>query len=51
MNLPQIKPAHNPIRLSQNRIRVGTIQYGVSSEITDDEEGVIWQLMKCRMSC
>ncbi len=46
MNLPQIKHAHNPIRLSQNRIRVGTIQYGVSSEITDDEEGVIWQLMK-----
>lgn len=45
MRLPQIKPVHNPVRLSDNRIRVGTIQYGVSSEIIDDEEGTIWQLM------
>lgn len=46
MKLPQIKQTHNPVRLSHNRIRIGTIQYGVGSEITDDEDGTIWQLMK-----
>ncbi len=46
MKLPQIKQTHNPVRLSDNRIRIGTIQYGVGSEITDDEDGTIWQLMK-----
>ncbi|MCA9938079.1 MAG: ThiF family adenylyltransferase [Anaerolineales bacterium] len=46
MRLPKIKLVHNPIRLSENRIRVGTIQYGVSSEIMDDEAGTIWHLMQ-----
>lgn len=46
MDFPRIKPMHNPIRLSQNRIRIGTIQYGIGSEIQDDAEGHIWQLLK-----
>ena len=46
MKLPQIKQTHNPVRLSHKRIRIGTIQYGVGSEITDDEDETIWQLMK-----
>ncbi|MCA0350588.1 MAG: ThiF family adenylyltransferase [Chloroflexi bacterium] len=46
MKLPQIKYAHNPVRLSHNRIRIGTIQYGVGSEIIDDEQGTIWRLLQ-----
>src|SRR5882724_6070746 len=45
MNFPRIKPMHNPLRLSQNRIRIGSIQYGVGSEIQDDE-GHIWHLLE-----
>lgn len=46
MNLPRIKLEHNPVRISDNRIRIGTIQFGVASEIEDDDEGTIWRLME-----
>jgi len=46
MKLPRIKQVHNPELLSGNRIRIGSIHYGVGSEICDDEEGTIWQLLQ-----
>ena len=45
MRLPQIKPVHDPTRLRENRIRIGTIHYGVASELQDDENGNIWQIL------
>ncbi|OKH43234.1 hypothetical protein NIES2101_31085 [Calothrix sp. HK-06] len=45
MKLPKVKLVHNPELLSENRIRVGSIQYGVGSEICDDQEGNIWRLL------
>ncbi len=45
MKLPRIKRAHNPERLSGQRIRIGSLQYGVGSEVEDDPEGTIWRLL------
>jgi molybdopterin/thiamine biosynthesis adenylyltransferase len=45
MRLPKIKPMHNPMSLSGGRIRIGTAQYGVGSEIQDDRDGTIWHLL------
>jgi molybdopterin/thiamine biosynthesis adenylyltransferase len=46
MKLPKIKPTHNPERLCENRIRIGTLHYGVGSEIQDDRESNIWRLLE-----
>jgi molybdopterin/thiamine biosynthesis adenylyltransferase len=45
MRLPRIKHVHYPERLPSNRIRIGTLQYGVGSEVQDDEEDNIWRLL------
>ena len=45
MHYPRIKHIHNPMRLNNGRIRIGTVQYGVGAEIEDDEHGSIWQLL------
>lgn len=45
IKLPRIKQAHNPELLPGNRIRIGSIHYGVGSEIADDQEGIVWQLL------
>lgn len=44
MQLPRVKPLHQPIRLENHNILIGTTQYGVSTEIPD-EDGVIWELL------
>jgi molybdopterin-synthase adenylyltransferase len=44
MRLPKIKRAHSPTRLPGNRIRIGSVQYGVGAEI-EDEDGAIWALL------
>jgi molybdopterin-synthase adenylyltransferase len=46
MNRPKIKLVHNPERLSRNRIRIGTFQYGVGSEIQDTKDHIIWRIMQ-----
>ncbi len=46
MKKPRIKHEHNPVRLSGNHIRIGTIQYGVGAEIEDDNEGSLWCLLQ-----
>lgn len=46
MLLPKIKTVHNPERLSRCRIRIGTLQFTVGSEIQDDENGTIWYLLQ-----
>lgn len=45
MKLPRIKHVHYPERLSDNRIRIGTTQYGIGAEVQDDQEGNIWCLL------
>jgi molybdopterin/thiamine biosynthesis adenylyltransferase len=45
MRLPRVKHVHNPIRLPDYRIRIGTYQYGVGSEMQDDAAGNIWRLL------
>jgi molybdopterin/thiamine biosynthesis adenylyltransferase len=42
---PRIKEAHNPCRVTPERIRIGTFQFGVGSEIADDGDGNIWRLL------
>jgi molybdopterin/thiamine biosynthesis adenylyltransferase len=44
MRRPRIKPEHNPALLPGGRIRIGSLQYGVGSEIQDDD-GTIWRLL------
>jgi molybdopterin-synthase adenylyltransferase len=46
VRLPRIKRAHSPTRLPTNRIRIGSVQYGVGAEIEDSEEGEIWALLR-----
>lgn len=45
MRQPRIKPIHHPVRTSDGRIRIGTTQYGVGSEIQDDADGAVWRLL------
>jgi molybdopterin-synthase adenylyltransferase len=42
---PRVKPIHHPVRTTDGRIRIGTLQYGVASEIQDDAEGSLWRLL------
>ncbi|MEV0830079.1 HesA/MoeB/ThiF family protein [Nonomuraea rubra] len=42
---PKIKSVHQPVALPGDRIIIGTMQLGVSSEIQDDEEGTIARLI------
>jgi molybdopterin/thiamine biosynthesis adenylyltransferase len=42
---PQIKNVHSPFALPGNRIVIGLMQYGVASEIQDDEAGSIERLL------
>ncbi|MDH5507274.1 MAG: HesA/MoeB/ThiF family protein [Anaerolineae bacterium] len=45
MKLPSIKKVHAPLKFKNNSIRIGTVHYGVGSEIQDDD-GAIWQLLE-----
>jgi molybdopterin/thiamine biosynthesis adenylyltransferase len=45
MNRPRVKRAHDPIRFSGGRIRIGSVQYGVGSEIAD-ETGLVWRALQ-----
>jgi molybdopterin/thiamine biosynthesis adenylyltransferase len=42
---PAIKRAHRPLALPGGRILLGLMQYGVASEISDDEQGGIERLV------
>lgn len=42
---PRIKNVHSPFTLPGNRIIVGLGQYGVASELTDDDEGTLEHLL------
>jgi len=41
MRRPAVKKAHDPVRFSGGRIRIGSVQYGVGAEIID-ESGYLW---------
>jgi molybdopterin-synthase adenylyltransferase len=45
MNRLRIKPFHNPIKLSRDRIQIGSIQYGIASELTDTADGHVWHML------
>jgi molybdopterin-synthase adenylyltransferase len=42
---PAVKRVHRPLVLPDRRIRLGMMQYGVASEIVDDEHGTIERLL------
>ncbi|MEV0154192.1 ThiF family adenylyltransferase [Micromonospora sp. NPDC050686] len=42
---PKIKSVHAPFTLPENRIIIGLMQYGVASEIEDDEDGTVARLL------
>lgn len=42
---PRIKSVHTPFALPGNRLIVGSMQYGIASEITDDDEHTIERLL------
>jgi molybdopterin/thiamine biosynthesis adenylyltransferase len=42
---PRIKPVLNPAQLTDHRILIGMNQYGVGSEIQDDDDDTIWHLL------
>jgi molybdopterin-synthase adenylyltransferase len=46
MRLPRVKRAHDPIQFPNNRIRIGSIQYGVGAEIEDDDQATVWRLLR-----
>jgi hypothetical protein len=45
MRLPRVKSVHRPFTQPNNRIIIGLMQYGVASEIEDDEHGSIARLL------
>jgi len=45
MKYPNVKRVLPLAKISNNRIRIGGIQYGVGSELYDDEEGHVWSLL------
>lgn len=45
MLLPRVKSVHRPFTLPHDRIIIGLMQYGVASEIEDDERGTIARLL------
>jgi molybdopterin/thiamine biosynthesis adenylyltransferase len=42
---PMVKKIYRPFRISDRLIRLGGFQYGIGSEIEDDEQGTVWQLL------
>jgi molybdopterin/thiamine biosynthesis adenylyltransferase len=45
VRFPRIKSVHQPVALPDGRIVIGLMQQGISSEIQDDEDGAIAQLI------
>jgi molybdopterin/thiamine biosynthesis adenylyltransferase len=45
MRRPRVKHAHDPLRFPDGRIRIGTIQFGVGGEISD-ESGHVWRALQ-----
>ncbi len=45
MQRPRVKRTHNPERIQGNKIRLGTIQYPISTEVQDDPEQHLWRLL------
>lgn len=46
MKLPRVKRVHNPVQFPLHKIRIGTVQFGVGAEITDDDDATIWRLLQ-----
>jgi molybdopterin/thiamine biosynthesis adenylyltransferase len=46
MRRPRIKPVYPPIPIGGGRIRIATLDYGVASELEDDEHANTWRLME-----
>lgn len=46
MNYPRIKPILYPFQTTKKTIILGAGQFGISSEIKDDETGNIWRLIQ-----
>ncbi|MGC4776520.1 TOMM precursor leader peptide-binding protein [Micromonospora chalcea] len=42
---PRVKSVHEPYTLPGNRLIIGLMQYGVASEIQDDEDGTIARIL------
>lgn len=45
MRLPRVKPEHAPYRISDGRIRIGGVSYGIAAEIKDPT-GSVWTLLE-----
>ncbi|HEV7808424.1 MAG TPA: ThiF family adenylyltransferase [Solirubrobacteraceae bacterium] len=46
MEYPKIKHAMGGSRISQTKIILGALQWGTGVELTDDEDGTLWRLLK-----
>ncbi len=45
MKLPRIKSAHYPVLFENGTILIGTVRYGVGSQLQDDQDGMVWKLL------
>jgi molybdopterin-synthase adenylyltransferase len=43
---PRVKPVHNPARLPDGAIRIGSMQFGVGAEIRSSDNDAIWRLLQ-----
>jgi molybdopterin/thiamine biosynthesis adenylyltransferase len=46
MRLPRMKAVFPPVPIGDGLIRIASIDYGIASELTDDEQGNTWRLME-----
>jgi molybdopterin/thiamine biosynthesis adenylyltransferase len=46
MQLPRMKAVFPPVPIGDGLIRIASIDYGIASELTDDEQGNTWRLME-----
>jgi molybdopterin-synthase adenylyltransferase len=46
MEYPKIKHAMGGSRVSRTKVILGALQWGIGVELTDDEDGTLWRLLK-----
>ena len=46
MQRPRIKPAHNPVWTHDDRIRIGSMQFGIGAEIDASDNDAVWRVFE-----
>ncbi|MEJ7569217.1 MAG: ThiF family adenylyltransferase [Gaiellaceae bacterium] len=43
---PRVKNVHNPVRLPDGTIRIGSMQFGIGSEIRTNDNDAVWRVLE-----